>query len=54
MREVVININTVECKPEKVKQTCLWDNIEETHPWSWIKIALLVCTCPKCNTIKFN
>ena len=30
-------------------QSCLWDSMPETYPWSWMKIWGLVCPCPKCT-----
>lgn len=31
------------------EQPCMWDSMPETSPGSGMKIAGLVCPCPKCS-----
>ena len=43
----VVNWNYI--KDQYHNKPCLWDGVSETLPGSGVKIAGLVCSCPKCS-----
>ena len=36
---------------ESIEETCAWDSMPETFPWSGQKMWMLYCNCKKCSPI---